>query len=425
MKILIITNSLQPAAAEHIGINKSVRGGWFFSSAKQIAAIPGNKICIASIHEHGNKYIKFERDSILYYILPTKSRNNYDNNLEKYWEEINMEFKPDIVHIYGTEYPLSVSYVNACGNKGVIVSIQGMVSIYEPYYYGGLKTKDIIINLSLKEILLKATLFDIKKAFKKRSSYEIDLLKRVKYIEGRTSWDKENCWAINPNLKYFKCNRTLRDEFYKHKWNPDNMEKYSIFLSQGRTPLKGMHIVLQALYIVKQFYPNVKLYVTNNIDINIPIIKRLWKSKCYNNYIRTLLKKMNLVNNVIFTGYLDEKLMCQRYLQSNVFICPSSIENSPNSIGEAQILGVPCIGSYVGGTMDMIEDGKTGFLYRFEEINMLAYKICHIFQMQKDDILALSSRERECALIRHSKENNTKTMIQIYNDIYDKEYNRK
>ena len=64
MRILIITNSLQPVAAEHIGINKSVRGGWVFSSAKQIAAISENKICIASIHEHGNKYIKFESDSI-------------------------------------------------------------------------------------------------------------------------------------------------------------------------------------------------------------------------------------------------------------------------------------------------------------------------------------------------------------------------
>lgn len=68
--------------------------------------------------------------------------------------------------------------MNACGNKGVIVSIQGLVSIYEQYYFAGLKIKDIIINLSLKEILLKATLFDIKKAFKKRSLYEIDLLKK-------------------------------------------------------------------------------------------------------------------------------------------------------------------------------------------------------------------------------------------------------
>lgn len=424
MRILLITNSLQPAAAKYVGINKSVRGGWVYSSAKQIAAIPDNKVCIASIYEHGDKYVKFEDNAILYYVLPTKNRDFYDKNLEKYWKNITQDFKPDIVHIYGTEYPLSVSYINACGNKGVLVSIQGLVSIYEKYYLGGLNFKDVFFNISFKEILLKATLFDIKKAFKKRSLYEIDLLKKVKYIEGRTSWDKENCWAINPNLKYFECNRTLRDEFYKYQWSPDKIEKYSIFLSQGRMPLKGLHMVLRALSIVKRFYPNVKLYVTNRVDMNISIIKRIWKGKCYDNYLRLLIKSLRLEDNVVFTDYLNEKEMCMRYLKSHVFICPSSIENSPNSVGEAQIIGVPCIGSYVGGTMDMIEDGKTGYLYRFEEINMLAYKICHIFQLSKDEILNLSVNERKIALERHSIESNTNKMINIYNEIYNEEYDR-
>lgn len=425
MRILLITNSLQPAAAKYIGINKSVRGGWVYSSAKRISSISENKVCIASIHEHGNKYVKFEDNSILYYILPTKDRNFYDKKLEKYWTAIKSEFNPDIIHIYGSEYPLSLSYVNACGNKGVLVSIQGMVSVYEAYYYGGLKIKDIITNISIKELLFRTTLFNNKKAFKNRSVYEVELLNKVKFIEGRTSWDKENCWAINPDVIYFKCYRTLRDEFYKHVWNPDLIEKYSIFLSQGRSPLKGMHIVLYALCIVKKFYPNVKLYVTNSVNINMPFVERIWSGKCYDNYVIKLIKKLKLINNIVFTDFLDEKAMCQRYLRSNVFICPSSIENSPNSVGEAQILGVPCIGSYVGGTMDMIEDGRTGFLYRFEEVNMLAYKICQIFRMSKDDIMKLSANERKEALLRHSIENNANTMIQIYNKIYDEENNRK
>lgn len=425
MRILLITNSLQPVAAEHVGINKNVRGGWVYSSAKRIAAIPENKVCIASTYEHGHNFLMFEENSILYYVLPTKNRNFYDCKLEYYWKEIYLNFKPDVVHIYGSEYPLSVSYVKACGNKGVLVSIQGLVGMYEPYYYGGLGFRDLISSVSLKEVLLRTTLFDTKRAFRKRSFYEEDLLRSVKFVEGRTSWDRENCWAINPNLIYFKCNRTLRDEFYKYKWNPDDIERYSIFLSQGRSPLKGMHIVLQALKIIKHFYPTVRLYVTNDIDMKLPFFKRLWYGKSYDNFIRKLLKKLDLVNNVVFTGYLDEKAMCQRYLQSNVFICPSSIENSPNSVGEAQILGVPCIASYVGGTMDMVEDGKTGFLYRFEEVNMLAYKINQIFKMSKKEALELSARERDEAVLRHSQEINTNTMMQIYNKIYDEECVRK
>ena len=54
---------------------------------------------------------------------------------------------------------------------------------------------------------------------------------------------------------------------------------------------------------------------------------------------------------------------------------PSSIENSPNSLGEAQLLGVPCIASDVGGVTDMIPNKECGIIYRFEEVELLAKHI--------------------------------------------------
>lgn len=73
--------------------------------------------------------------------------------------------------------------------------------------------------------------------------------------------------------------------------------------------------------------------------------------------------------------------MKQEYLNANVFICPSSLENSPNSLGEAQILGTPCLASYVGGIPDMMF-GNEGYLYRFEEIEMLAERFVKFLLMQ-------------------------------------------
>ena len=83
---------------------------------------------------------------------------------------------------------------------------------------------------------------------------------------------------------------------------------------------------------------------------------------------------------VFFTGPLDEEKICQRYLRSHVFVCPSSIENSPNSLGEAMILGVPCIASYVGGIPDMLKDREEGLLYQHNAPYMLAHHICEIFE---------------------------------------------
>ena len=89
---------------------------------------------------------------------------------------------------------------------------------------------------------------------------------------------------------------------------------------------------------------------------------------------------MDLERNVVFTGPLDEEKMCQRYLKSNVFVCPSSIENSPNSLGEAMVLGVPCVASDVGGVSDMLKHKEEGFVYQTDAPYMLAHYVCEIFE---------------------------------------------
>ena len=106
----------------------------------------------------------------------------------------------------------------------------------------------------------------------------------------------------------------------------------------------------------------------------------------------------------MFLGSLSESEMCKRYLKSNVFVCPSAIENSPNSLGEAQALGMPYLTAYVGGAPDMVGQ-NVETLYRFEEIEMLAQKVCDVF----DGVLSVTeiSRERDY----------TDTMIDIYRSV--------
>ena len=101
--------------------------------------------------------------------------------------------------------------------------------------------------------------------------------------------------------------------------------------------------------------------------------------------------------------------MCNRYLKSNVFVCPSAIENSPNSLGEAQLLGVPCVASYVGGSMDMMI-GNEDNLYRFEEVEVLAQKICNIFANCRTANVSM----QECAAIRHDGKKNSEQLYSIY-----------
>lgn len=92
-----------------------------------------------------------------------------------------------------------------------------------------------------------------------------------------------------------------------------------------------------------------------------------------------MLKKYNIQERFEFEGFLSADEMKQLLLESNVFVCPSSIENSPNSLGEAMILGVPCVASDVGGISDMLTHNEEGFLYPFDDSYKMAFYIRKTF----------------------------------------------
>lgn len=125
---------------------------------------------------------------------------------------------------------------------------------------------------------------------------------------------------------------------------------------------------------------------------------------------------MHLEEEVSFTGLLNDEEMKREYLKANVFVCPSSIENSPNSLGEAQLLGTPCIAAYVGGVPDMVQHGKTGYINRFEDTVMLASCICQVFEMEVN-IEHISCNGVKDAMDRHDGKKNNERLIEIYKGI--------
>ena len=316
------------------------------------------------------------------------SGTKYNNHLETKWQEVKKDFKPNVIHIHGTEYPHGLAYVRACGSKGVVVSIQGLVSCYARYYTGGISHKEIKKSLTFRDIL-RGGINDGQKDFVKRGNFEHDLLSRVSHIIGRTEWDKAHSWAINPKAKYHHVGETLRDVFYKNKWDYDKCEPYSIFVSQASYPIKGLHKLLEALPIVIREYPETKVYVAGSDESSKP----WYRITSYGRYLKRLIKKYNLKGKIIFTGMLSEEEMCNRYLDSNLFLCCSAIENSPNSLGEAQILGMPFLASFVGGVPEIV-NYNPDVLYRFEETEMLAKKICNIFSFGKNYYISRDSSER-------------------------------
>ena len=363
-----------PPISEELGLSIPSIGGWMYSSLKRLVVNSQDSYGVATIWE-GKELKEYNINNVTYYLLPLNGKisTEYNSHLEKYWRMIKASFKPDIIHIHGTEYPHGLAYVNSCGSNGVVVSIQGIISCIAKYYTAGITNASIKKNITLRD-LLKGGIISQQKSFEKRGKYEIQLIKSVKHIIGRTEWDKAHIWSLNPLANYYHVGETLRDSFYGNKWRYGLCEPHSIFISQASYPIKGFHKFLEALPLVLKCFPDTKVYVAGADIHNQP----WYRIGTYANYIKHLILKWNLNDVVKFVGNLNEEQMSQQYLKSNLFICCSAIENSPNSLGEAQVLGVPHLASFVGGIPEIV-NYNSNVLYRFEETEMLAKKICDIF----------------------------------------------
>lgn len=414
MKVLWITNILFPEAAAQLTGNKELKssGGWMLGAAKGLLEQGNIDLYVATVSSQVNTLTKLQGKSITYFVIPLGKGNLRENKeYNTYWQKINSEVSPDIVHIHGTEYSHGYAYMLACGCDNVVVSIQGLKSAICDYYHYGITKSEIYKTITLRD-LLRGSIFQDQRSFKKSAKYEIAMLKSAKHIIGRTSWDKERTWAINPNANYHFCNETLREEFYDGSvWDYKKCNKHTIFLSQAGYPIKGLHQVLRSMPIILRHYPDAVIRVAGSDITRTERIRDYMHYTGYGKFINKLINKLNLRGKVIFTGNLNAAEMKSEYLSANVFICPSSIENSPNSLGEAQILGVPCIASYAGGIPDMMI-GCEQNLYRFEEVEMLAYKVCEVFEIEDKQHNMIST-----ALNRHDQKANSERLLTIYNEI--------
>lgn len=295
------------------------------------------------------------------------------------------------------------------------INIQGLCSIISRHYTSGLPSK-VISHFTLRDFLKQDNIEQQCKKFVRRGEYEAKAIKNVNHIIGRTTWDKACAYQINPYAKYHFCNETLRDEFYNQTWNINNCRRYSIFVSSGEYPVKGFHFMIEAMPEVIRRFPEAHLYAAGGDITKSETLKDKLRMSSYGMYIKQLINKYKLKDYITFTGNLDEMQMCGRYLKSNVFVMPSSIENSSNSLGEAKIMGVPCIAAYVGGAADRAAGRFDCYTYQHDAPYMLAYYICEIFS---DDELALrfSHNSRESALKIYDRQENMSSMINIYRDL--------
>ncbi|MCU7987579.1 glycosyltransferase family 4 protein [Shewanella sp. SW24] len=410
MNVLWVVNVPTPEACNLFGLPYTPYGGWLVESSNLLSKSIDSLSIVFPVSKT-NLIDNKQGDSINYYIFPNKeSSSSYT------MEVVLVNCKPDIVHIYGTEMPHTLAMIKACKQLDIpfVLSIQGLVSVYSEHVYGNLPIH-VRYLFTLRNILKRDNAFGIKRLMKKRGLEEIESIKNSANIVGRTLWDYSCIAEINPGARYYHCNETLRKSFYSDlKWSRDCCEAFSIFVSQGHYPIKGIHNVIGAVNILKKQFPDVKLYISGKNTQFDNAFKQCFLTTYYDRYIGKLIKKYDLSKNVIFLGQLNDEEMHKKLLSSHVYVCSSTIENSPNSLGEAMIAGVPSITSFVGGIPSLAENETEVLFYQHDAPYMLAAQIQRVFKSDElASALSISGIQR--AEVTHSPVANNETILNVYN----------
>ncbi len=418
MRILWLTNIMLPKVANHISKSANNGGGWLTGLSNDLLNHKGIELAVCFPVSGTKSMINGTVDNLKYYGFPqikSESRKNI-NSTESYLRYILNDFQPDVVHIFGTEYIHSLLMTKVFDKPSkTIINIQGLVSIYYQHFYAGLPNS-IINRFSFRDFIKQNNIKQQANIFLKRGGYEIEALQNCNHIVGRTDWDKACSNKYNPDAKYYFCNESLRDVFYNNTWDINTCERNSIFISQATYPIKGVHFMIEAMPQILKYYPKTHLYIAGHNIIENGTLKDKLKITSYGKYISRLIKKYNLINYITFTGNLDEQQMCNQMLNTHLFVSPSSIENSPNSVGEAMILGVPVVSSDVGGVKNMLCHEQDGYIYQYDAPYMLSYYVCKIFENDKI-ALDFSYNSKKHASQTHNRIINLKTMIGIYQEI--------
>ena len=401
MKILWLVNVPFSLVSDSLNIPAYNKGGWLEFMSKQI--LKQDNTLIVLLPGNVNTYVNKEKFKIYSFKKPKID----------FFRDILQNENPDVIHIWGTEYKHSLCMIQASKTLNKLdktfVSIQGPVYIYSNYHYLASLPFNALKSNSLHDFIRRSNIIKSQKIMQKNARYEVEGLKIAEHVIGRTSFDYIFATQTNPLIKYHKCYETLREGFYQNKWTLDKCQKHSVFAPQGNYPLKGFHFLIEAAHILKKKYPDIKVYAIGNDIFNIPF----YRISTYLKYIKSLILKYDLKNNIIFTGSLDERQMIEFYLKAHVFVCPSSIENSSNSIGEAMCLGVPSVVSFVGGNAEFIKHEHSGYVYPYDAPYFLADYLDKIFT-NNELALMFSNNAKNDAKKFYDPINNFDSLMKIY-----------
>lgn len=338
------------------------------------------------------------------YLFPKQSASLSDSKIISHIIEAIEDFRPDIIQVFGTENIFGMIQQNI--KLPVIIHFQGSVLVVTTKWFTGISKWEQVRALTLRKLIYRYGSYFEYFTFRDRGLREEIIMQNCRYFIGRTSFDRRFIKLLSPGASYFFCEEFLRDEFFVNEWKlPLTTKITCISILKGVT-YKGLDLLIDTLAILKRYTSFNFEFRICGVSDNEEVVSILKKRHYYGNYIAQLR----------FLGKLETSRLVSELTSANLFIHPSYMENSPNSICEAMALGMPIIATNAGGTNSLIDDGHDGILVQEGDPYSMAAAILEMTS-NSENAAVIGQNARKRAIHRHQPIRLKEEMISIYQSI--------
>ena len=314
------------------------------------------------------------------------------------------EYQPDIIHVFGNEWPFGLLAQNT--DIPLVIHIQGSIipynnALYPPKYNGYTFVRAAGWNLRKDWHRLFGYYKD-----KSHLTMEERTWKCVKHYMGRTSWDKALVNTLTKGSTYHHVEEALRPSFLENKklWSCPNGGKLRLLSTGCSSFWKGIDVMLKTAHVLKEAGVDFEWNVAGGLSSELKEIVEKKEGLRYAD------------NNINILGFCTPERLIDIMCNSTMYVHTAYIENSPNSICEAQLVGMPIVSTMVGGISTLVRNGEEGDLLPANDPWQIANAI---IELSKDNerMMRYSKNSRQHALERHNPENIMNQLLKCYKDL--------
>lgn len=395
-----------PAAFSRRG---EVIGGWQDSLERIVKTIPDLELVVAFVSESSSEMKKI--DGVTY--VPIMARwTRKERICGRYWDQyvekvlpgakrVVDDFKPDLIHVFGMEWPFG--QIAQYTDVPVVIHIMGSIVPYRNSNYPpGFSYQDAIKrcgwNLKKRFVLWKG-----EQDNKNWADWEQRTWKLVENYMGRTQWDESLSRVMHPGRNYFHVDEALRLPFTSNnnKWSIPPGRKTRLLSTGCSTFWKGPDMLLKVARLLTVLGFDFEWLVAGRINEQI---KEMVENRIGASFDECHVKVL---------GFIDSEELVKRLCSTTIFVHTAYIENSPNSICEAQCIGVPVVSTNVGGISSLVRNGVDGILVPANDPWQMADTIIQL-SADEERMRRMSENSFTAARRRHDDENIKMQLMRCY-----------